>query len=364
MKILRSVPLAVLPLWVLVGCGQPAPVEEPVRAVKLMTVQVAGIDGTQEFSGEVRARTETRLGFRVGGKLAQRLVDVGQSVRPGQVLAVLDPLDLQLAAQASQAGVASAQTQRDLAAADLKRYEALREQGFVSGAEIERRQSVLRAADAALLQAQAQAGVQANQSQYTRLLADAAGVVLAVEAEPGQVLAAGNPVLRLAHNGARDVVFAVPESAVGRVRPGQTVNVSLLEQGAASAPLAGQVREVAASADPATRTYAVKVALAGVDQPPLGATATVRWGPVSTQAVQAVKLPSSAVWKQGNGQAVWVFDAGSQTVKARAVQVAGLDGNQIVLAGGLQPGEEVVSVGHHVLSEGQRVLRYAAKAAQ
>jgi multidrug efflux pump subunit AcrA (membrane-fusion protein) len=85
---------------------------------------------------------------------------------------------------------------------------------------------------------------------------------------------------------------------------------------------------------------------------------------VSTQAVQAVKLPSSAVWKQGNGQAVWVFDAGSQTVKARAVQVAGLDGNQIVLAGGLQPGEEVVSVGHHVLSEGQRVLRYAAKAAQ
>jgi RND family efflux transporter MFP subunit len=289
---------------------------------------------------------------------------VGQSVRPGQVLAVLDPLDLQLAAQAAQAGVASAQTQRDLAAADLKRYESLREQGFVSSAEIERRQSVLRAAEAALLQAQSQAAVQSNQSRYTRLLADAAGVVVAVEAEPGQVLAAGNPVLRVAHNGARDVVFAVPEGAVARVRPGQSVNVSLLEQGIANAALTGQVREVAASADPATRTYGVKVALAGSDQPPLGATATVRWGPVSTQALQAIKLPSSAVWKQGNGQAVWVFDSGSQTVKSRAVQVAGLDGNQIVLASGLQAGEEVVSVGHHVLSEGQRVLRYVSKVPQ
>ncbi len=362
MNIFRSLPLAVLPLWVLVGCGQSAPTTEPVRAVKLMTVQVSGVDGTQEFSGEVRARTEARLGFRVAGKLAQRVVEVGQSVQAGQLLAVLDPQDLQLAAQAAQASVGAAQTQRDLAAADLKRFEALREQGFVSPADIERRQTLLRAADAALAQAQAQASVQTNQSNYTRLLADAAGVVVAVEAEPGQVLAAGAPVLRLAHNGLRDVVFAVPEGAVARVRPGQTVNVSLWAQGEAAVARPGQVREVAASADPATRTYAVKVALSGTDQPPLGATATVRWAPSAAQGVPAIKLPSSAVWKQGNGQAVWVFDAGSQTVKARAVQVAGLDGNQIVVAGGLQPGEEVVSVGHHVLSEGQRVLRYAAPA--
>ncbi len=364
MNIFRSLPLAVLPLWVLVGCGQSAPTDEPVRAVKLMTVQAVGVDGVQEFSGEVKARTEVRLGFRVGGKLAQRVVDVGQSVQPGQLLAVLDPQDFQLSVQAAQAGVGAAQTQRDLAAADLKRYETLRDQGFVSNADIERRQTVLRAAEATLAQAQAQAGVQTNQSTYTRLLADAAAVVVAVEAEPGQVLAAGASVVRLAHNGLRDVVFSVPESVVAQVRTGQTVAVSLWSEGEAGVERSGQVREVAASADAATRTYAVKVSLSGTDQPPLGATATVRWGAVAAKGVKTIQLPSSALWKQGGGQAVWVFDASTQTVKARTVQVAGLNGNQVVLAGGLQLGEEVVSVGAHVLSEGQKVLRYAPSASK
>jgi membrane fusion protein, multidrug efflux system len=364
MNIFRSLPLAVLPLWVLVGCGQSAPTDEPVRAVKLMTVQAVGVDGVQEFSGEVKARTEVRLGFRVGGKLAQRVVDVGQSVQPGQLLAVLDPQDFQLSVQAAQAGVGAAQTQRDLAAADLKRYETLRDQGFVSNADIERRQTVLRAAEATLAQAQAQAGVQTNQSTYTRMLADAAAVVVAVEAEPGQVLAAGAPVVRLAHNGLRDVVFSVPEGVVAQVRTGQTVAVSLWSEGEAGVERSGQVREVAASADAATRTYAVKVSLSGTDQPPLGATATVRWGAVAAKGAKTIQLPSSALWKQGGGQAVWVFDASTQTVKARTVQVAGLNGNQVVLAGGLQLGEEVVSVGAHVLSEGQKVLRYAPSASK
>jgi multidrug efflux pump subunit AcrA (membrane-fusion protein) len=149
-----------------------------------------------ELSGEVRARVEARLGFRLSGKLAKRMVEVGQSVKVGQVLAQLDPSDLQLAVDSARAQAEAARTQRDLAAADFKRFQALKEQNFISGAELERRDAALKAAQAQLDQAQAQLAVQSNQAAYTSLRADASGVVTAVEAEVGQVLAAGATVLR------------------------------------------------------------------------------------------------------------------------------------------------------------------------
>jgi multidrug efflux system membrane fusion protein len=219
-------------LAVLGACSKPPPPEEPVRAVKLMTVQSAALSATQEFSGDVRARIESRLGFRVAGKIIARHVEVGQTVKAGQLLAEVDPQDYRLAQEAARAQVQAALTQRDLAAADFKRYQALVQQGFISGAELERRDTTLKAAQAQLDQAQAQAANQGNQAAYTRLLADRAGVVTAVEAEPGQVVAAGAPVVRVAQEGPRDVVFALPEDKLSRVSLGQTLQVQLWGQDA------------------------------------------------------------------------------------------------------------------------------------
>ncbi|NIC40635.1 efflux RND transporter periplasmic adaptor subunit [Aquabacterium sp. A08] len=364
MSRIAIVSLACAGALALSACSRPAPPDEPVRAVKLVQVEAAGHTGSAEYAAVIQARTESRLGFRVGGQLLQRPAEVGQAVKAGQLLALLDPRDYQAAAQAAAAQVAAARTQRDLAAADLRRFESLRAQGFISGAELERRQTGLNAAQAALDQAQAQATVQQNQAGYTRLLADADGVVVAVEAEPGQVLGAGSPVLRLARSGPRDAVLALPEDRLSAVRVGQPAEVRLWAQpGGAAAVWTGRVREVAASADPLTRTYAVKVALDAQPQPPLGATATVRLAPPAGSAAPAagpVRLPTSALWQQGSGSAVWVFDAQAGVVRARAVQVAGVDGQQALIAQGLQGGEEVVAAGTHVLSEGQPVVRYGA----
>lgn len=343
-------------LLALAACRPPPPAEEPIRSVKLMTVQAAALGGGSEYAGEVRARTESRLGFRVAGKLVERTAQVGQAVKAGQVLARLDPQDYALAVQAATAAQQAAQTQRDLAAADLKRFQELKNQGFVSGAEIERREATLRSAEAALAQARSQVALQGNQSAYTTLRAEVAGVVVAVEAEPGQVLSAGTPVLRLAHDGPRDVVFAVPEDRVSGFRLGQPVQVRAWAGGQ---PLAGQVREVAASADPATRTFQVKVGLPAQAAWPLGATAYAVTAAPAGWPAQAIKLPTSAVRQAGSGSAVWLWDEATGTVRSQAVQVAGADGNEVVIASGLKGGEQVVVAGVHVLTEGQKVIRYS-----
>ncbi len=356
----------------LAACSRPEAPQEPIRSVKLLTVSTTSVQQQREYAGEVRARIESRLGFRVGGKLLRRPAEVGERVKAGQLLAQLDASDLALASQAAQAQVSAAQTQRELAAADLKRFTDLKAQGFVSGAEIERRQATLQAAEASLRQARAQGSVQGNQAAYARLQADGAGVVLAVDAEVGQVVAAGAPVVRIALDGARDVVFAVPEDRLSQVRVGQAARVRLWA--ASVSPAGGQageldavVREVAASADPATRTYQVKLSLPEGAAVPLGATAYVRL-PALSGAVTAIKLPTSALVRSTEGDrtgsAVWVFDKASGTVQPRAVVVAGAEGNQIVIGQGLQPGEEVVAAGVHVLSPGQKVTRFAAAATE
>lgn len=258
---------------VLGACSRPAPQPDPVRSVKLMTVAPEAVSTSTEYVGRSpRPGGVPRLSFRVRGKLTARPAEPGQRVRAGQLLAQLDPQDLQLASTAAQAQVRAAQTQRNLAQADFQRFKALREQNFISSAELERREATLRSAQATLEQAQAQMQVQGNQAVYTRLLADGAGVVTAVDAEVGQVVAAGAPVVRLALDGPRDVVFAVPEDRVASVTVGQRVLVRPWGGGEA---LAGTVRELAASADPVTRTFGVKVAIAGERLPPLGATVTV-----------------------------------------------------------------------------------------
>ncbi|QHE86543.1 efflux RND transporter periplasmic adaptor subunit [Hydrogenophaga sp. BPS33] len=354
----------------LVACSPAAPPEEPIRSVKLLTVGLSGVLLAHEYAGDVRARTESRLGFRVGGKLVQRPAEVGQRVKAGQLLAQLDAQDLALSSQAAQAQVSAAQTQRDLAAADLKRYQDLQAQGFVSGAEIQRRQATFQSAEATLRQARAQSAVQGNQAGYARLLADGPGVVIGVDAEIGQVVSSGAPVVRLARDGARDVVIAVPEDRVVQVKPGAPAQVRLwagLGAAADAAPLEARVREVAASADPVTRTYQVKLSLPDAADVTLGATAYVTLGSAAAAPV-AIKLPTTALMRSETGDrkgtSVWVFDAAAGTVQPREVQVATADGNDAVIVAGLKPGEEVVAAGVHVLSPGQKVTRFAAPATQ
>lgn len=340
------------------ACSRPAPPEEPIRAVKLMTVGIGALAAQPEYAGESRARVESRLGFRVGGKIVQRQAELGQRVRAGEVLAQLDPRDYQLAADASRAQLAAATTQRDLAAADFKRYQVLKDQNFISGAELDRREANVKAAQASLDQARAQLSAQGNQAQYTRLVADVSGVVTAVDAEPGQVVAAGTPVVRIAQDGVRDGVFSVPEDRVAHLTMGSEVAVRVLTS---DARLTGRVREVAASADPVTRTYLVKVALEGSEQPALGASLYFTPKALSTAGMAAIKLPTTALRQEGAGTAVWVYDPATSTVQSQAIQIATADGNEVVVAGGLKPGMQVVSTGVHVLAPGQKVMIYKPK---
>ncbi len=361
----------------LAACGrEPAPVE-PVRAVRVEVVGTAARPGSQEYAAEVRARVESRLGFRVGGKLVARSVDAGQAVRAGQVLARLDPRDLQIGQEAARAALVAARAQLEVAESDFRRFVALREQGFISSAELERREAGLKSARSATEQAEAQLRLQANQSGYAALTADVNGVVTAVEAEPGMVLAPGAPVLRIAHDGPREAWFAVPEDRAEALRalqgrPGR-LQVRLWGDEARSWP--ATVREIAAAADPATRTFLVKADL-GSAPARLGRTATVTLpdpepgGPAAAAAAQApaYTLPLAAVFEQRGASTVWVLDRAQMVVQPRAVGVAGADGNRIVVASGLQPGETVVTAGVHTLSAGQKVALYvepgpAAKAA-
>lgn len=339
----------------LAGCSRPAPPEEPVRAVKLMTVTVGSMNSAPEFAGEVRARVESRLGFRVAGKLIRRQAEIGQHVRPGQVLAQLDPQDYKLAADAMKAQLLVTTTNRDLAAAEFKRYKDLKEQNFVSGVELDRREASLKAANAQVAQVQAQLASQGNQSTYTSLVADVAGIVTAVEAEPGQVVAVGTPVVRIAQDGPRDVLFSVPEDRLAAISTGSAVAV---RQWTAQATRKGVVREIAALADPVTRTYLVKVAVNGSDALPLGSTVTVAPQALSVKGAQVIKLPTSALKQDGAGSAVWVLDTTSMTVRSQPVQLVAADENDVVVGSGLLPGMQVVTAGVHVLSAGQKVTAY------
>lgn len=355
---MRFIPALLVVSALLAACSRPTPVPEPIRAVRTVTVQDQSAAARLEYAAEVRPRTESRLSFRVGGKLIKRQVDLGDAVKAGQVLAQLDPQDLKLAQDNARAQMAAAQANYDLAAADFKRFKDLRDQNFISAAELERRETTLKAALAQLNQSKAQTQVQTNQAGYAVLVSDVAGVVTGVDAEPGAVVSSGSSVLRVAQNGPRDVVFAVPEDRVAQIRvlaaaPGDAFKAQAWGEGKPWWPL--KVREIAAAADPLTRTFLVKADLGGA------ASAQVNLGQTMTvvvdlpQVAGITKLPPSAL-KEDQGQTkVWLVDAARMTVQLQAVTVAGADGNEVVIAKGLKPGDVVVTAGVHVLVPGQKV---------
>ncbi len=317
---------------------------DPPRPVRVATVTIAPIGSGLVFSGTVQARVQADLGFRVGGKIAARPVDVGDHVRAGQVLARLDSSDLILSEQAAQAAVQSAIADAANARVELNRYEQL---GKSSAAylptEYDRRVSASRMADARLVQAQRQLELAHSQRLYADLTADADGIVTSVAAQVGQVVTTGQTIVTLAHTGEIEVVADVPENRLAAVRDADAVGISLWA--APGQMLHGRVREIGALADPATRTFAVKVRI--MDAPPgllaLGMTASVRFG---RPTPPVARLPATALADRDGVPAVWVLNTATQHATLRQVSVAGYGGDgSVIIQSGLAEGEKVITAG-------------------
>ncbi|HYC35145.1 MAG TPA: efflux RND transporter periplasmic adaptor subunit [Usitatibacter sp.] len=344
---------------VLAACGNGKTVQEAPRPVLTQTI-VPGAAATREvYPGEIRARHEIDVAFRVGGKVVARPVDAGSRVKRGQVLARLDPEDARLGAAAARAQLAAAEGDLALARAELERHAELLAKKFISQSAFDARQNSFNAARARAEQAKSQAAMSANQAEYTTLVADADGVVVTVLAEPGQVVAAGQPVLRLAQDGEKEVVVSAPESQLARLRPGQAAAISLWADPSTVFP--GRVREIAGGADPVTRTYAVRVSAPNAPaSAQLGMTANVVFNSAIDPSL--VVLPLSALANRGNEPAVWIVEPGTHKVKLRSVAIGQYREDGVTVTGGLHPGDVVVTAGVHKLRPDQ-VVRLADSAA-
>lgn len=334
--------VAGLVLLVLTGCDQQLPPQAAAqpRPVRVQQVVLTSPQQTLTYSGTIQARRQAELAFRVGGKVVARPVDLGAQVRKGDVLAQLDLSDLKLQAQASQNAVEAAAADAANARAEAQRYESLgRASPAYLRSEEDKRTAMAAMAVARLSQAQRQYAMAQSQQAYGELRADADGVVTALPVEVGQVVAAGQPVATVAQSGETEVLVDVPENRVAAVRAAQAIAVA---PWTTTEERPGRIREVGARADPASRTFAVRVAVDG-DSLPLGGTATVRFtgaglGPVAL-------LPAAALSDRDGAPAVWILDVKRGRAVPRPVQVAGYEGGIVAIAAGLQAGEQVVTAG-------------------
>jgi RND family efflux transporter MFP subunit len=346
----------------LAACGGKAGDQDPRIQPPLVRVAVAGpaVGAERRFSGVVSARVQSDLGFRVGGKVIARLVDAGQVVRRGQPLMRIDATDYALAVSAQNELVEAARARAVQTASDERRYRGLVSAGAVSALAYDQAKAAADAAKAQLDAAQAQARVSRNAAAYAVLTADADGVVVETLAEPGQVVAAGQPVVRLAQAGPREATITLPET----VRPALG---SVAEAYGSDGARAGQarLRQLSDSADPRTRTYEAKYVLSGAAaQAPLGSTLVVALPTEGdARAGRGVEAPVGALYDAGKGPGVWVVEPRASTVQWRPVRVAALGGETVTISEGLNSGERFVALGAHMLHQGERV-RLQAGAAQ
>lgn len=340
--------------FVLSACSEPPPpARQEVRPVRTMVVVAKPIEDDRQAVGEIKPRQESDLGFRVSGKVVSRAVDVGVTVKAGDLLARLDEQDFQNKLRSAEAEVSTAEAVLVEAAATEDRQSQLLAKGVTTRANYDAAVKNKRSAEAQLESAKASLDLARDQLNYTELKADFDGVVTAVGAEPGQVVNTGQMVVRLAKPDQIDAVFNVAESAFRDRQSGERpeVTVSLLSSPGIVAE--GKVREVSPVADPTTRTYQVKVAL---DNPPpaMRFGASVH-GRLKATTAPVVVLPGSALTDKSGKPAVWTYDASSSTVKLRPVTVARYETDRVVVSEGLSDGEIVVTAGANRLRESQGV---------
>ncbi|WP_277757861.1 efflux RND transporter periplasmic adaptor subunit [Pseudomonas sp. A34-9] len=354
MRRLRPFPIAACLLpFALTACGESASVADPrtqaplVRSAAVQTSPAVA----RAFTGVVAARVQGDLGFRVSGKVLERLVDTGQAVKRGQPLMRLDPIDLGLQARAQQAAVIAAHARAKQTADDEARYRKLVGVGAISASAYDQFRAAAETAKAQLNAAQAQADVARNASGYALLVADADGVVVETLAEPGQVISPGQPVVRLARAGQREAIVHLPETL--RPAAGSTAQASLY--GVDSAAVTVKLRLLSDSADQTTRTFEARYVLEGpLANAPIGATVTLKIAEGASQT-PALQVPIAAVYDAGKGPGVWVIAGAPAKVNWRAVQVSGLSDDSVRIAAGLNAGEQVVALGAHLLRDGEEV---------
>ena len=350
----RNAPVAAVLLMITAaGLGGCKPtVADPrtdVPLVRVATVQPAGT-AERAFTGYISARVQSNLGFRVPGKIIERLVDTGQTVTAGQPLMKLDPVDLKLAIVAQNNAINAARATAIQARADETRYRKLVSDGWASHQRYEQAKSALDSAEAALAGAEANAQVARNAGDYSVLLADADGVVMEALSEPGQVVSAGQTVVRLAHAGPREATVSLPET----VRPsiGSQAAASLYGDSQSRSP--AQLRQLSDAADPVTRTYEARFVLeAAAAKAPLGATVTILI-PRSKQK-NLLEVPVSAIVDNGTASGVWLLDQRKLIVEFKPVKLEAMGDEKAVISHGIEAGEQVVALGVRLLREGDTV---------
>jgi multidrug efflux system membrane fusion protein len=345
--------VAVLPfVFGLAACARQEPPPAPVRPVQLTQVSLGTVGSQSVYAGEVRPRYEGDLGFRIGGKIIARLVDVGAAVKKGQTLARLDPVDAGLQADAAKAQVAAAETEFSFAKAELDRYQGLLDQKFVSQSALDAKRNAYNSTRARYEQARAQLAVTQNQARYATLQAEQDGVITAVNAEVGQVVAPGQAVFRLARADEREVAISIPEHRLGELKTTKPMQVVLWAN--PGKIYQARVREIAPAVDATTRTFAVRVSI-------LDADAAVRWGMTANVIVPGegapgtALLPLTSIYQKDGKAAVWVYDPASRQVNLRTVELGMYREDGVVVRSGLANGEWVVTAGVHKLAPGQVV---------
>jgi len=333
------------------GCEKKVPPAAEARPVRTVTV-ARGADGdTVSLTGQVRAKNQVSLAFRLDGRMMKRAVNVGDVLKPGEIVAELDPQNQQNALRTAQANLATVEAAMTQARLTFGRQQQLMPAGWTSRAKFDEAQQLLLSAEAQVYAARAQVSIARDQLSYTVLTADAAGVVTATGAEPGEVVSAGKMIVNIARQGGRDAVFDVSEQIIRTGPRDPVVQIALTNDPSVCAT--GRVREVSPQADATTRTFQVKV---GIIDPPramqLGSTVT---GSIKLAAPSGFQIPPSALTEADGSPAVWVVDAMNKTVSLRRVDVSRYDPANVVVSRGLDPGEIVVTAGVQTLHPGQKV---------
>lgn len=338
----------------LFSCSKKTELVEDIRPVRAVQLSANSQQLLADYSGSVQPRITAQLGFRVAGKISARKVDVGSQVKVGQLLMQLNPEDLKLAQTQAEGSFKAAQANLALAESELKRYGELRKSNAISQSMLDSKTMAASAAQGEFEQARALLAVQGNQAAYANLTATSSGVVTAIDAEVGQVVNAGVPVVQLAQLNELEVVVAVPENSVDIVTRANSVQIHLWAY--PQEVISGKLRELSPLADPATRTYTAKISL--VNPSPkmaasvkMGMTANVQF--IINTANAFIKIPLTALWQDQGATSVWLVENGA--VKAAQVQIGGASGNDVLIVSGLAVGQTLVTAGAHLLHPGQRV---------